>query len=175
MAPGGADAQRFRPRLPAAHTQGLDAHDVRLRGGRALIAELVGASILRPWSPSFGRPLSAPRFAQPPESSSGYPTGPSCNVWALGRLFARMHMGADPLEAAVNSVNPDLLNDQAVVESEEEVHKFLAETFDVREDPLFASLDEGVRRLLPHLLDRDPETRWTAAEAIEEAWSVPGV
>lgn len=42
----------------------------------------------------------------------------------------------------------------------------------LREDPDFDKLDSGVQEILPHLLDPNPRTRWTADEAIQRVEEV---
>lgn len=149
---------------------GLTPLSVRIRDGRALIADLAGASRVQGWNVRFGRRLAAPRYAQPPESPSGYPTGPSCNIWDVGRIFAEMHIGGDVLQRAFLRYDPsafdapaDLLRAKA-----EKFHETLAATFDIREEPAFLRLDWAVQEILRNLLHRAPEERWTASQALEE-------
>jgi len=119
------------------------------------------------------RDFKIPFYAQPPECQDGRPTATSNNIWSIGAIFAEMTLRETALKDASLRIPQDRL-DGAVGFKEVMVaiRAAFQDTFDIREDPDFDKLDSGVQEILPHLLDPNPRTRWTADEAIQRVEEV---
>jgi len=118
----------------------------------------------------LARAFHGSAYRHAPEMKDGLPHDVTCNVWQLGLVFSRMLFGGVlPTQWFVSNVAPGL-NDSSVL-GRLQIREVIREQFKFNISPatirLFSHGD--ILGLLAGMLEKDPELRFTAKDALRYA------
>mmetsp|Transcript_120380 Transcript_120380/g.236617 ORF Transcript_120380/g.236617 Transcript_120380/m.236617 type:complete len:468 (-) Transcript_120380:144-1547(-) len=144
---------------------------VVFRRGRAYIGDVSEACLMHDGDRGFGcrqkkalEGFDGSAYYLAPEMEEGRPTGPMNDVWSAGLFFAELCLGYLPTmpawdEDVYRPYHPSDLNSRIL----QHIRRDFRIEDHVKELPLFA------QRLLSGMLEKDPEVRWNAQDALEQA------